>query len=150
MANANRFRSTFPSSGRFTGSWLGDNSAIWEDLQAAVIGAQEFNMFGIPYIGSDICGFNGQTNEELCLRWQQMGAFHTFMRNHNTPTPEPQDPAQWDSVAKATIKANTFRYRYLPYLYRYQYVVVMTNIMLGRVQCNSTSSRKHYRWIAVK
>ncbi|KHJ85716.1 glycosyl hydrolase, family 31, partial [Oesophagostomum dentatum] len=109
-------RSTFPSSGRFTGSWLGDNSAIWDDLRAAIIGAQEFNMFGIPYIGSDICGFNGETTEELCLRWQQMGAFHSFMRNHNTPSPSPQDPAQWDSVANATKKANLFRYKYLPYL----------------------------------
>ncbi|WKX94045.1 hypothetical protein Q1695_011364 [Nippostrongylus brasiliensis] len=110
-------RSTFPSSGRYAGHWLGDNSATWNDLKAAVIGAQEFNMFGIPYIGSDICGFNGETNEELCLRWQQMGAFHPFMRNHNTIGATPQDPARWPSVTKATIKANLFRYYYLPYLY---------------------------------
>ncbi|VDK60997.1 unnamed protein product, partial [Cylicostephanus goldi] len=73
-------RSTFPSSGKYAGHWLGDNTATWEDLQTSVVGAQEFNMFGIPYVGSDICGFNGESNEELCLRWQQMGAFHSFMR----------------------------------------------------------------------
>ncbi|VDK57865.1 unnamed protein product [Cylicostephanus goldi] len=111
------FRSTFPSTGRYAGHWLGDNSATWEDLQSAVIGAQEFSMFGFPYIGSDICGFNGNTTEELCLRWQQMGAFHTFMRNHNGKGLPPQDPAQWSSVTEATIKANLFRYSYLPYLY---------------------------------
>ncbi|KHJ93573.1 glycosyl hydrolase, family 31, partial [Oesophagostomum dentatum] len=43
-------RSTFVSSGRYAGHWLGDNAATWEDLQAAVIGVQEFNMFGIPYV----------------------------------------------------------------------------------------------------
>ncbi|KAK6057304.1 glycosyl hydrolase, family 31, partial [Cooperia oncophora] len=69
------------------------------------------------YVGSDICGFNGETNEELCLRWQQMGAFHSFMRNHNTEGASPQDPARWPSVAAATQKANFFRYKYLPYLF---------------------------------
>jgi len=110
-------RSTFASSGRYTGHWLGDNSAGWSDLQVAIIGVQEFNIFGIPYVGSDICGFNGITNEELCLRWQQLGAFHSFSRNHNSIGNPPQDPAQWDSVAAAARKANLFRYRHLPYLY---------------------------------
>ncbi|KHJ86098.1 glycosyl hydrolase, family 31 [Oesophagostomum dentatum] len=74
-------------------------------------------MFGIPYIGSDICGFFGEPSEELCLRWQQMGAFHTFMRNHNALDPAPQDPAKWPAVAAAARKANLFRYSYLPYLF---------------------------------
>uniref|UniRef100_A0A1I7W749 Plastocyanin-like domain-containing protein n=1 Tax=Heterorhabditis bacteriophora TaxID=37862 RepID=A0A1I7W749_HETBA len=29
--------STFPSSGRFGGHWLGDNTARWEDLQTSVV-----------------------------------------------------------------------------------------------------------------
>uniref|UniRef100_A0A914Z803 Uncharacterized protein n=1 Tax=Panagrolaimus superbus TaxID=310955 RepID=A0A914Z803_9BILA len=110
-------RSTFPSSGRYTGHWLGDNKAQWEDLRSSVIGAQEFNIFGIPYVGSDICGFGKNTTEELCLRWQQMGAFHSFSRNHNDKNMAPQDPTQWPSVAAAAKKANLFRYRHLPYLY---------------------------------
>jgi alpha-glucosidase (family GH31 glycosyl hydrolase) len=110
-------RSTFPSSGHFTGHWLGDNTARWADLQTSIVGAQEFNMFGIPYVGADVCGFIGTTNEELCLRWQQLGSFHSFYRNHNTLGAPPQDPAQWPSVAKATRKANLWRYRHLPYLY---------------------------------
>ncbi|KHJ86797.1 glycosyl hydrolase, family 31, partial [Oesophagostomum dentatum] len=118
-------RSTFPSSGRFAGHWLGDNSATWADLQTSVIGAQEFNMFGIPYVGSDICGFNGETNEELCLRWQQMGAFHSFMRNHNTNGDPAQDPAVWQSVTAAAIKANLFRYSYLPYLFSLHFIASM-------------------------
>ncbi|KHJ80422.1 glycosyl hydrolase, family 31 [Oesophagostomum dentatum] len=111
-------RSTFPSSGHYGGAWLGDNSATWNDLQDSIVGAMEFNWFGIPYIGSDICGFNGNTTEELCLRWHQMGAFHSFCRDHNAQGNSYQDPAVWPSVANAARIALGFRYKYLPYLYR--------------------------------
>ncbi|XP_055340318.1 maltase-glucoamylase-like [Paramacrobiotus metropolitanus] len=110
-------RSTYPGNGQHVGHWLGDNSANWGDLQYSIVGMLEFNIFGIPYIGADICGFFNEPSEELCARWQQVGAFYPYARNHNGNHYKDQDPAQWPLVADVTKKALAIRYRLLPYLY---------------------------------
>ncbi|XP_067946524.1 sucrase-isomaltase, intestinal-like [Watersipora subatra] len=113
-------RSTFAGSGRHAGHWLGDNSANWQHLRDSIIGMLEFNLFGIPYVGADICGFFGNTTASLCKRWMQLGAFYPFSRNHNGKGYIDQDPAVFTedplvaSLSKSSVET---RYRLLPYLY---------------------------------
>jgi len=75
-------------------------------------------MFGIPYVGADICGFMGNTTDALCQRWMELGAFYPFSRNHNSIGLMDQDPASLsESVQNASRKALNIRYKLLPYLY---------------------------------
>ncbi|XP_052660788.1 sucrase-isomaltase, intestinal [Harpia harpyja] len=115
-------RSTYPSSGRWAGHWLGDNTAAWDQLAKSVIGMMEFSLFGISYTGADICGFFKDSEYELCLRWMQLGAFYPYSRNHNQKGTRRQDPASWNSTFEE-ISRNVLNIRYtlLPYLYTLMY-----------------------------
>ena len=111
-------RSTFLSSSRHGGHWLGDNTATWYDLQASISGILAMNMFGMPFVGADICGFNGNTTAELCTRWMQLGAFYPFSRNHNSIGMKSQEPYVFgDDTTRRCRFALNIRYTLLPYLY---------------------------------
>ena len=111
-------RSTFAGSGPFTSHWLGDNFSRWSAMADSIIGMMEFNMFGMPYVGADICGFILNTTEEMCERWMEVGAFYPFARSHNVWDAMDQDPGLWpNTVGASGRKAFNIRYRLLPYLY---------------------------------
>ncbi|ELU06499.1 hypothetical protein CAPTEDRAFT_169641, partial [Capitella teleta] len=109
-------RSTYPGSGKWAGRWLGDNQSAWYSLKTSIIGMMEFNMFGIPFVGADICGYFTEASESLCNRWMQLGAFYTFSRNHNGDS-APQDPGLWPEVGRNSREVLLTRYTLLPYLY---------------------------------
>ena len=50
-------RSTFAGAGKYGSHWLGDNFARWDYMRESIIEIMYFNMYGIPLVGSDICGF---------------------------------------------------------------------------------------------
>ncbi|XP_064251996.1 lysosomal alpha-glucosidase isoform X6 [Passer domesticus] len=111
-------RSTFAGHGRYAGHWTGDVGSDWEQLYYSIPEVLLFNLFGVPLVGADICGFLGNTSEELCVRWTQLGAFYPFMRNHNDHGTRPQEPFAFSPPAQAAMRnALRLRYSLLPFLY---------------------------------
>ncbi|XP_064815225.1 lysosomal alpha-glucosidase-like [Oncorhynchus masou masou] len=111
-------RSTFPSQGQYSGHWLGDNRSHWKDMYTSIAGMLTFNLLGVPLVGADICGFSEQTEEELCVRWTQLGAFYPFTRNHNSIDQKPQDPPAFSPRARSAMKQSLLlRSSLFPLLY---------------------------------
>ncbi|XP_023943478.1 sorting nexin-14 [Bicyclus anynana] len=111
-------RASFPSLGRWAGHWSGDVFSRWHDMRMSIPALLSFSIFGVPMMGTDICGFNEDTTVELCKRWMQLGAFYPFSRNHNTINARPQDPVSLGpEVVAASRSALLMRYRLLPYYY---------------------------------
>ncbi|KHN73908.1 Sucrase-isomaltase, intestinal [Toxocara canis] len=112
-------RSTYPSSGRYSGHWLSSRSAGWDDLRGSIVTVQEFNLFGIPYVGAYICGDDSSLeDDELCVRWYQLGAFYSLSSDNNYKNMRSKDPISNQAIAVAAKQASIFKHHYLPYLYR--------------------------------
>jgi len=124
-------RSTFAGSGRSAAHWLGDNESTWRQMWLSMQGVLQFQLYGIPMVGADVCGFSKNTTEELCNRWMQLGALvypcasghsrdvadRPVDRNHNILGAASQEPFRWPSVAEASRSALEIRYQLLAHWY---------------------------------
>jgi len=110
-------RSTFVGTGAFAAHWLGDNVSTWESMRQSIAGMLNFQIFGIPMVGADICGFNFPAEEKLCCRWMQLGAFYPFARNHNGIRFKSQEPYTTKLLCEVSRKVLNMRYELIPYWY---------------------------------
>lgn len=99
-------------------------------MYESIPGILNMNLFGVNHVGADICGFGGNSNDELCtrywsfsstilyIRWMQLGSYYPFSRNHNTIGSIPQEPyAFGDRLIQISKQVLSNRYALLPYYY---------------------------------
>jgi alpha-glucosidase len=73
---------------------------------------------GVPFVGTDIGGFNGNASGELFVRWMQFGVLAPFCRSHSEIGTERHEPWIFGPRVEAICREFLrLRYRLLPYLY---------------------------------
>lgn len=111
-------RANSPGSSRHAFHWTGDNYASFEYLKLTIANNIQSNFWGIQMVGPDICGFGGNSTEELCARWFQLGVFSPFVRSHNANDSSSQEPyALGPTLLETARQALQQRYSLIRQLY---------------------------------
>ena len=110
--------------GKFAFHWLGDNFSRNDYIKYSISGIFNYNIFGIPFTGADICGFNDNSNGNLCARWYNVGIFYPFSRNHNNLRARDQYPWTFGKKIENIIKKDiSVRYSLIRYFYSQLFLV---------------------------
>lgn len=76
--------STFAGTGRHAYHTVTRNFRSWQDMRNSIASIMNFNMFGMPMTGADVCGHYGVANmnstdqEEICREWLKLATFYPF------------------------------------------------------------------------
>lgn len=126
--------------------WTTDVSRSWGGFQPQVKLMLSSGMSGLGYMSSDLGGFavdpENPIDEELYVRWVQMGAFTPTMRTHAQLKPEPYHYPEMEDIVKDYIK---MRYKWLPYNYTLAYENATKGWPLAR-PLNFTGENKNYKY----
>ena len=69
-------------SGKYSYHFFTENESNNTYLNYSVSSIFTYNIFGIPFTGADICGYNKNATINLCTRWYNIGTFYPLMRNN--------------------------------------------------------------------
>ncbi len=111
-------RAGFSGVQRYAAVWTGDNTSSFPHLRLQNPMFLNMGLSGVPFVGSDIGGFEGSPTPELLVRWYEASALVPLMRNHTNRGSYDQEPWVYGEPYTGLIrKAIGLRYRLLPYLY---------------------------------
>ena len=99
--------------------WSTDVSRTWGGLEPQVRIMLNSGLSGLGYMGHDVGGFSiidqeHPTDDELYVRWMQLGVFSPMLRTHAQYKAEPYNYPKYASLLLSLVKE---RYRWIPYNY---------------------------------
>lgn len=89
----------------YAATWTGDNQAHWADLGWAIAMVLNLGISGQPMVGPDLGGFMGDPDEELFVRWFELGAYLPFCRGHAEAGTCRKEPWAFGEAALAEVRA---------------------------------------------
>lgn len=111
-------RACYAGSQKYATAWTGDNTSMWAHLQMLIPQLCNLGLSGMPFVGTDIGGFGGDTTPELLARWIEAGCFSPLCRNHSALGSRRQEPWLFgEEVLGIYRKYLKLRYHWIPYFY---------------------------------
>lgn len=122
---------------RFAFVWTGDTNSTWAEMRSSLSTLLNLGMSGVPYVGVDIGGFAGNPNDELFVRWFQLGSFSPFFRVHSSKGTNSREPWSFGKRNLEIIrKYLNLRYELMPFYYTLAYESHTTGMpMMRPVSC---------------
>ncbi|EKE42573.1 hypothetical protein ENUP19_0018G0053 [Entamoeba nuttalli] len=118
-------RSFYAGSQKFGAVWTGDTDSTWGHLKTSVAMTLNLNLVGILQSGGDVGGFFHDTEEELLIRWYQVGTFYPFFRAHAHLETKRREPYLFEGESKRRMKeAIEMKYLLIDYWYKEYFMSV--------------------------
>ena len=121
---------------RYPVHWGGDCASTWDGLAGTIRGGLHLGVSGFGFWSHDIPGFHGLPDfmnhwpeNDLYLRWTQVGVFTSHMRYHGA---SPREPYHYPEIADLVREWWNLRYALIPYLKQQGDQVVKTGFPLMR------------------
>jgi alpha-D-xyloside xylohydrolase len=108
-------RSAWAGNQRYPLHWGGDNSPNYDNMAPQLAGGLSFGLSGFQFWSQDIGGFRGEIEEDLLIRWMQMGVFLSHSRIHGSGDRELYKfGADTVRICRDYLR---LRYRLMPYMF---------------------------------
>ena len=98
--------------------WGGDSQCSFAALAGTLRAALSLGLSGIPFFSHDIGGFIGTPDDELYIRWAQLGLFSSHSRCHGVGDNAHREPWYFSQEALEIFRFyDKLRYSLMPYIY---------------------------------
>lgn len=141
-------RSGTAGSQRYPLHWGGDSQCSFEALTGTLRAALSIGMSGIPFFSHDIGGFIGQPDDELYVRWSQLGLFSSHSRCHGVWNRSSREPWRYSKEACDIFRFyDKLRYSLMPYIYEQARICTVTGLPMMRALYLEYPEDRNVRYI---